>query len=309
MPVVDVSVKRVSVALSVVSVVIALGSLYLSVRTFRATRPIWRVDASIATIVGTDRSHAAILVEVVNVGRASGAIQRVSIRSTDGTFSTDFHASSNNAVRGSNLPTTLAPTETSVWIFDYTQIRARVMQTNRRYAPALKAILRSGADEHHSRQIPLGATGLPEQPIPFARLPRWLRPLIARATSLVRRWRHPQPQLLGLMILDSESLKAGKVPVHVRNFGNGTARNLVVDMIASKDGVETRVDSVLPQSLKTLRPKREHTFSFPAESAAPPSSKSVEYRWRLHVDAKPSSVKVGVTTREDLDAAIATLEP
>lgn len=298
-----------SVALSVVSVLIALGSFYFSLHAFRATRPIWRVDSSIATILGTDRHRAAVIVEVVNVGRASGTIQRVGIRSTDGTFSTNFHASSNNAIRGPKLPITLAPTEAGVWTFDYTQIRAGLMQTDRRYAPALEAILGSGADEHHSRQIPVGSTGLPQQPLPFARVPRWLRPLVARAAPTVRRRRHPQPQLLGLMIRDPELLKAGKVSVHVRNFGNGTARNLVVDMIASKDGTETRVEGVLPQSLKRLRPKREHTFTFPAESAAPPAAKSVEYWWRLHVDAKPSGVKVGVTTREDLDAAIAMLEP
>lgn len=296
-----------SIALSVVSVLIALGSLYFSVHTFRATRPVWRLDSSTATLIDTDRHHAAVIVEVVNMGRASGTIQRVDIRSTDGTFWTNFDASSNIAIRGPKLPITLAPTETAVWAFDYTQIRQELMRTDHLYAPALKAVLRSGADEYDSRQIPVGSTGLPQQPIPFARVPRWLRPLVVRAATTLRRRRLPQPQLLGLMILDPEFLKYGTVPVHVRNFGNGTARNLAVDMIASKDGVETQVDSVVPQSLKRLRPKKEHTFAFPAENAAPPAAKGVEYWWRLHVNAKPSGVRVGVTTREELDAAIALL--
>lgn len=260
-----------SMTLSVVSVLIALGSLYFSVHTFRATRPIWRVDSSTATLIDTDHHHAAVIVEVVNMGRAAGTIQGVGIRSTDGTFWTNFDASSSMAIRGPKLPITLAPSDVAVWAFDYTQIRAELMRTDHLYAPTLKAVLGSGANEYNSRQIPVGSTDLPQQPLPFARVPRWLRPLVARVATTVRRRRHPQPQLLGLTILKREFLKSGKVPVPVRNFGNGTARNLVVDMIASKDGVETRVDGVPPQSLKRLRPKREHTFVFPAENAAPPS--------------------------------------
>lgn len=294
-----------SIVLTLLPILISLAALYLSLHTFRASRPNWVVEMGTATLLNAAGARAAIVVEVINAGGSDGTIQRISLRCTDGTYSTRFDPDAATSIRGLKLPVTLAPTEKRTWTFDYHQIRAEVDATDRMYAPQLTTVLASGINEVRSKSINMGRPHQPAPPTPFRRVPSPLRPSTLWAASRIRRFRAPHPQLTGLSFFGPEAVAAAGVPVHVRNFGSGTARDLRVDMVSvPSGGGEVRVEEVGPQTLKRLRPGKDHTFIFPAATAAPPVTEGVQYWWRLHVGGHPSGARVGVASPEDVEGAL-----
>lgn len=208
-----------ALALGIAGFVIALTSLAFSFMSFRANGPVLKASISSALMFGDGDPYSALVIDVVNAGRASATVRRVWLTSSTSTAATGLD---DVFVRKQPArPVEVGPTGQVSWILDYQRVKEHLLSRFPGDVHLMQVRVQYGTRVAKSRSRQrIGAGPEPSHRTLRQRVKERL--LSARVQAVLSQ---EQPRLFeGLQRLD------------LVNYGTGFVRDIRVDLLAYRDG-------------------------------------------------------------------------